>query len=110
MSVVAGAAYPPRLYKRGPMAVLIILALLGMSIAAVRNMQCRAEDQCIADSGGCLGDARGALGDGPKTTRCELTGWGRLRIELSETAVDVLRRLGVPISYYRAGTFTREIR
>ena len=56
MSFVDDAASPPRLYKRGRVAVLI-LALLGlMSFAVVRDMagQCDTETKCLADRDGCL--------------------------------------------------------
>jgi len=100
MSIAVSNSYSPRLYRRARLG-LLILALLGLMIfAAVQDMagQCRTENPCLADRDGCIGDASGALGVG-KTTRCELTVAGWLRIGLSEQAADILRRLGVPVSY-----------
>ena len=102
MSIATASDLNPRLSRRVRLG--LILALLGLlTFAAVRDMagQCRTEDDCLAvGNGSCMavGGGEGVVLTGSHTTRCELTGWG-LRVELSQTAVAILRQLGVPVSY-----------
>lgn len=103
MSVAQFPPYYPSLYRRARLA-LLILVLLGLSFAAVWDMeeQCRAEQTCIEAStaGSCIeGSVPGSVILATETTRCELTAWGWVRIALSQQAADILRRFGIPVSY-----------
>ena len=101
---IATASYSPRQYRRVQLA-LLILGLLGlMTFVAVRDTagQCRVEQTCLeaSNAGSCLeGSVPGSVLLAKETTRCELTVGGWLRVALSEQVVDILRRLGVPVSY-----------
>jgi hypothetical protein len=103
MSVATDTWYSPRRYSRARL-VILVLALLGlMTFTAVQELagQCRTGPQyLLTDSGAYLLTDKGAfLVTDKKITRCELTGWGWLRIALSEQTADILRRFGIPFSY-----------
>lgn len=84
MSISASDSYSPRFYRYVRL-TLLVLVLLGLRFAAVQDMagKCVTENQCLADRAGCLGDASGILLN-QKTTHCELTAGGWLRVALSE--------------------------
>jgi hypothetical protein len=103
MSVAIERLYSLRLYGRARLGI-VILTLLGlMTFTAVRDMagQYRTEQGCVArNNGGCIGrNGGGVVALNKKTTSCELTVGGWLRLALSQQAADMLRRLGVPVSY-----------
>jgi hypothetical protein len=104
VAVLGDILYRPRLYKRGRVAVLILVMLGLLSLAAVRGMagNCLTEYGCLATgiNGSCLPLGNGfVLANGRSTTHCELTAWGWLRIALSEQAAEMLQKLGIPVSY-----------
>jgi hypothetical protein len=104
MSVAQFPSYHPSFYRRGRLVLLTLVVLGLMSFAAVGEMagQCRTEQTCIeaSNAGSCIeGSVPGSVIRATETTRCELTAGGWLRIALSQQAADILRRLGVPISY-----------
>jgi hypothetical protein len=101
VSVVAGATSLPRLYNRGRVA-LLILALLGLlSFAAARDItgQCRTTNEYLTGGGKLLSGGAQLLTTGKKITRCELTGWGWLRLAVSERTAEILCEFGIPVSY-----------
>ena len=103
MSVAQFPSYYPSLYRRAWLGILILAVLGLMRFAAVRDMagECRTEQACLGlEKGGCLGlEGGGVLLLNEKTTRCELTAGDWLRITMSEQVANILRRLGVPVSY-----------
>jgi hypothetical protein len=100
MTAVANPlSYSPSRYRRAR-AVVLIMALLGlMAFAAVEalTVQCRNEHQpLLRNGGGCvLRNSGGCVLLNEQRRQCEV-GIGDLRWLVSERAVVILRKLGVP--------------
>jgi hypothetical protein len=102
MTAVANPSYSPSRYRRARAAVLI-MALLGLTaFAAVEatTVQCRSEHQrLLRNAGGCiLRNSGGCLLLNEQRWQCEV-GIADLRWLVSERAVIIFRKLGVPFFY-----------
>jgi hypothetical protein len=102
VTAVANPSYSPSRYRRARAAVLII-ALLGlMAFAAVEatTVQCRNEHQrLLRNAGDCIRlNSGGCLLINEQRRQCEV-GIGDLHWLVSERAVVILRKLGVPFFY-----------
>src|SRR5262245_11188341 len=103
MSVVTVPQYTSRKYRKvmtvGLIALLILIFLIGMSLAAVAEMTgyCRKEQQAVLlHSGGCLLlHQGGCLLLNQTREQCYIKSWG-LKIEPPEGTVTILRKFGVP--------------
>ncbi len=103
MTVVVNPSYSPSRYRRAGAAVLV-MALLGLmtfaSAIEATTVQCRNEHQrLLRNAGGCIRlNAGGCLLINEQRRQCEV-GIGDLRWLVSERALVILGKLGVPFFY-----------
>jgi hypothetical protein len=103
MTIAASHFYSPGRYRRARVTALV-LALLGvMTFAAVAStaVQCRNEPQRLLRNagGGCIQlNSASCLLINERHPRCEVVA-GHLHWVVSERALDILRKIGVPFFY-----------